>query len=523
VTTVRSLVCFGVLAMLAEATLSCKGLERSAPARPLSSRAAVAKPTATPAASSSSPRPPASALPPAAALDGGPRIYAKTRFVWVYPEPDASKQWLGYLRTGGSVRLLSTRPRSGPGCAAFYEVEPRGFVCGDGPRATLDREDPIYRALLPFAAKTDTPWPHRYGESLGLVRYFNAPTPDLQRLREGERRSQRAEIEKARAGEVPASLVGVDLSVPDGAAPELPPLPVTVFEDRKELKRRSTVAYSAEARFGDRAFLLSSDFAWVPKDRVRPYPQVAFHGVELGAQIKLPLAFFRKNERRQFRRRGAGSFSAENESFPRLSRVQLTGASERADKDRFFETTLPDIWLRESDAVIPTPSATTPWGATVNAQDDSGRAPKGRASWIEVSIEGGWLLAYEGTRPVYVTLVSPGRGGLAQPGEDPLARGATPTGAYPISGKFVGSTMVAPGELIHSDVPFAQNIVGPYALHAAYWHDNWGNPQSGGCINLSPIDAKWMFGFTDPKLPDGWAGVRWVPEKGPATLVVLHR
>jgi hypothetical protein len=83
--------------------------------------------------------------------------------------------------------------------------------------------------------------------------------------------------------------------------------------------------------------------------------------------------------------------------------------------------------------------------------------------------------------------------------------------------------MVAPDELIHSDVPFAQNIVGPYALHAAYWHDNWGNPQSGGCINLSPIDAKWMFDFTEPKLPEGWAGVRWVPEKGPATLVVLHR
>jgi hypothetical protein len=453
----------------------------------------------------------------------GPRIYAKTRFVWVYPEPDAGGQWLGYLRTGGSARLRSERPRPGPGCAAFYEVEPRGFVCGDGPRATLDPQDPIYRALLPYAAKTDTPWPHQYGESLGLVRYFSAPTPEVQKLREGERHSQLREIARARAGDVPPSLLGVDLSVPDAPAPVLPPLPVTVFEDRKELKRRSTVAYSAEARFGDRAFLLSSDFAWVPKDRVRPYPHIAFSGVRLDAEHKLPLAFFRSKDKPRFRRQSDGSFATEGEPFARLSQVGLTGKSESVERVRYLETTLPGVWLRESDAVVPRPSATTPWGARTNADDDTGRAPKGRATWIEVSIEGGWLLAFEGTRPAYATLISPGRGGLAQPGEDPLSRSATPSGAYPISGKFVGSTMVAPGELIHSDVPFAQNIVGPYALHAAYWHDNWGNPQSGGCINLSPIDAKWMFDFTEPKLPEGWAGVRWVPEKGPATLVVLHR
>jgi hypothetical protein len=66
-------------------------------------------------------------------------------------------------------------------------------------------------------------------------------------------------------------------------------------------------------------------------------------------------------------------------------------------------------------------------------------------------------------------------------------------------------------------------LVGPYALHGAYWHDNWGNPQSGGCINLSPIDAKWLFDFTEPKLPPGWHGVRWIPSEGPATIVVLHR
>jgi hypothetical protein len=409
------------------------------------------------------------------------------------------------------------------GCAAFYEVEPRGFVCGDGRRATLDAQDPIYRALLPYAAKTDSPWPHRYAESLGLVRYFSAPTPELQKMREGDLRAHLRNLESARAGEMPASLAGVDLGLPDALPPEIPPLPVTVFEDRKELKRRSTVAYSAEARFGERAFLLSADFAWVPKDRVRPYPQVSFRGLRLGVDAKLPLAFFRAENRRPFRRTAAGKFEVDAEPFARLSHVELSGVSERVEGQRYLETTRAGLWVRETDAVVPRPAARTPWGAAVNADDSSGRAPKGRASWIEISIEGGWLLAFEGTRPIYATLVSPGRGGLARPGEDPLERSATPGGTYPISGKFVSSTMVAPGELVHSDVPFAQNIVGPYALHSAYWHDNWGNPQSGGCINLSPIDAKWLFDFTDPKLPEAWYGVRWVPEQGPATRVVLHR
>jgi lipoprotein-anchoring transpeptidase ErfK/SrfK len=32
-----------------------------------------------------------------------------------------------------------------------------------------------------------------------------------------------------------------------------------------------------------------------------------------------------------------------------------------------------------------------------------------------------------------------------------------------------------------------------YALHGAYWHNNFGHPMSHGCVNL-PVDvSKWMF------------------------------
>lgn len=36
------------------------------------------------------------------------------------------------------------------------------------------------------------------------------------------------------------------------------------------------------------------------------------------------------------------------------------------------------------------------------------------------------------------------------------------------------------------------------ALHAAYWHNDFGRPKSRGCINLRPEDAKWLFRWTQP-------------------------
>jgi lipoprotein-anchoring transpeptidase ErfK/SrfK len=66
-----------------------------------------------------------------------------------------------------------------------------------------------------------------------------------------------------------------------------------------------------------------------------------------------------------------------------------------------------------------------------------------------------------------------------------------------------------------------QNFSGPYALHTAYWHDDWGDGASGGCVNLSPLDARYLFDFTEPRVPPGWHAVRR-EAGGPTTRVVLH-
>src|SRR5690606_29854260 len=154
----------------------------------------------------------------------------------------------------------------------------------------------------------------------------------------------------------------------------------------------------------------------------------------------------------------------------RLSWVQLTDERIAVD-DAEYVKAVDGSWLSVEDAVIPEPRLETPWGAPLYGEDETGKAPKGRGTWIQVSILGGWLVAFEGTKPVFATLMSPGKGGAPHGKIPTLETASTPTGWFKITGKFVTSTMIAPNDLVHSAVPWAQNFSGPYALHGAYWHN----------------------------------------------------
>lgn len=414
-------------------------------------------------------------------------MYVKNRFVFVRPRPDVNADWLGFLWFGASVALRgAAAPVRGPGCATFYAIEPMGFVCVDEKQATLSANDPVFEAVSAYAPRLDQAAPHRYAESLGA-----------------ELRTE----------------------VPGGASewPALPKLPAFFHEARRRLLPLSTLAYVEERQHDGQPWLLSADLLWLEKKQASLYPEITFHGVELGREWQLPLAFFRKAGARKFRRLGPKKFEKTDGAFALHDVVSLTDRVEVERGERYFQTVVAEDWVREQDAVLPTPRSLTPWGARVGQEDHTGRGPKDpRQTWIEVSVLGGWLLAFEGTKPVFATLISAGRGGIPQEGKNTLEISATPLGTWPISGKLATVTLEAPGEYVHSEVPWTQNFQKPYAIHSAYWHDNWGNLASGGCINVSPIDGKWLFDFSEPKLPRGWHAVRWQPATGAPTLLVVH-
>ncbi len=117
--------------------------------------------------------------------------------------------------------------------------------------------------------------------------------------------------------------------------------------------------------------------------------------------------------------------------------------------------------------------------------------------WVEVLLSQQTLVAYEGARPVFATLVSTGRW-----------RHQTPRGLFRVRTKVAMATMnnqKGAGELYRvDDVPWIQYFLQGYALHGTYWHNGFGRTRSHGCINLSPKDARWLFGWAPPHLRPGW-------------------
>ncbi len=136
--------------------------------------------------------------------------------------------------------------------------------------------------------------------------------------------------------------------------------------------------------------------------------------------------------------------------------------------------------------------------------------------WIEVVIEHQSLVAYEGTEPVYMTMISTGD-----------KKHPTKYGIFRIWWKKAQTDMTSgmgASEFYRvDDVPWAQFFWRGQALHAAYWHNEFGTRKSHGCINLSPIDAKWLYDWTAPTVPPGWLNRR-ANERHPGTLMrVRHK
>ena len=119
-----------------------------------------------------------------------------------------------------------------------------------GRTATLDHDDPIVRQLERYGPDTASPWPFRYGESLGAPRYTSLPTAAEQRRAEWDLADHTAKVGRARAAKtdderraVDADLVGVDLEPAGKGPPELLPVDPFVRENRDRIAKGPTVAW----------------------------------------------------------------------------------------------------------------------------------------------------------------------------------------------------------------------------------------------------------------------------------------
>lgn len=134
--------------------------------------------------------------------------------------------------------------------------------------------------------------------------------------------------------------------------------------------------------------------------------------------------------------------------------------------------------------------------------------------WIEIDLSDQRLTAHQGDTIFLESLISSGLWNKTPPGE------------YRIWYK-IRSTKMSGGVRGHSsyyylpNVPFAMFFFGDYGIHGTYWHNNFGNPMSHGCVNAPTSIAEKLFYWSDPQLPPGINAMR-SSESVPGTTVIVH-
>ncbi|MBE7556569.1 MAG: L,D-transpeptidase family protein [Anaerolineales bacterium] len=129
--------------------------------------------------------------------------------------------------------------------------------------------------------------------------------------------------------------------------------------------------------------------------------------------------------------------------------------------------------------------------------------------WIEVDVTNQKVTAWEGDVPVMSFTVSTG-----------LPNTPTVLGKFNIYWKLTSTLMVGSNYYL-PEVPYTMYFYAGYALHGTYWHSNFGQPMSHGCVNLETGQAKQLFEWANPILPPGQTEVV-ASANNPGTLVVVH-
>lgn len=134
--------------------------------------------------------------------------------------------------------------------------------------------------------------------------------------------------------------------------------------------------------------------------------------------------------------------------------------------------------------------------------------------WIEIDLSEQRLKAHDGQRVVYNFLVSTGKWGR------------TPTGTYHVYQKLKYTKMSGGSRELHTyyylpNVPYVMYFYKGFGMHGTYWHQNFGQPMSHGCINLATPDAEKLFYWSSPVLPEGQKVVQ-ATKDNPGIKVVIH-
>jgi lipoprotein-anchoring transpeptidase ErfK/SrfK len=463
-----------------------------------------------------------------------------------WPESGKGAKRLGYLRHGAIVSGYEHRVVNEDCKEGWVELSPIGYVCGKALASELT--SPKIR-LAPKQPDRDAGMPYRYGVNVqdGTPLYrrvlsmddrkkyepWLVPAKAAEDDGEGGEAIEKGESSEPEENARPARKASAFADAgPDGGRPKL-----------KALKGRGVLVRSMARGFYlalDRAFNAGGARWWrtsfgfaVPFERIMLQSGVTKHAgawfeavpvesdetdagtfadadaadAEAGAPRMTPtVGFVKVGYARKLNVTDDQKKVTWGPELPKRSAVLLDGRTATVTGVTYHHTSA-GFWVRMMDLMLAQPSS------PADLRPDE--------KWIDVDLTRQALVAFEGTRAVFATLISSGR----RNPEDKEHDFPTPTGSFRIREKHVTTTMdgdvASDGPYSIEDVPWVMYFQGSYAFHGAFWHDAFGNKRSHGCVNMAPDDARTLFGWVDPVLPEGWHGA-FSSDDNAGTRVVVH-
>jgi hypothetical protein len=526
---------------------------------------ATAKPSAVasaaPAPSASAPALSASGLPIEKPYSG-PLLGALGLQTAVYAKPEGGKKILGYIRLGGKVPVDTAVVKdAGSKCSAgWYHLVDGGYVCAKW--GTLDLNNPqVKLGITPPALEDVLPYKYAFNTAHGTPLYRSVPSkeemlkyePYLEAAKRAKKKADREKEKEAAAasggGSAPsedakqaeptedgtgdkagalakAEAVGIldgDAGAP--AAEEKPwwqqpsdkskPLKIKLSdleEDSdstiaKRMVKGFFVAVDKPFGWNGRSWYKTTGGLVAPSDRMVIIKAPTTQGIDFPEGVK-QIGFITATKASKYDFDSDQKKISVNGAAPRFTAVGLTGAT-TTNKTIVYRQTTEGWWMKAIDGTI-----------TEQGPRPADLAPGEK--WIDVNLTRKTMVALEGDKPIFATLISPGKKSSIKEKDH-----STIQGTFRIREKHIAVTMDGDGkaasDLPYSieDVPYVQYFEGSYALHAAFWHNNFGHEMSHGCVNLSPLDAKRVFFWSEPHLPRGWHAV-WSTPENRGTIVVVH-
>lgn len=134
---------------------------------------------------------------------------------------------------------------------------------------------------------------------------------------------------------------------------------------------------------------------------------------------------------------------------------------------------------------------------------------------IRINLTDQTLSCFEGKREVYFCRVSTGGGEFATPSGDFVTW--RKTFSIHMAAGTVDAGYDTPG------VSWSTFFIGTgVAIHATFWHNQFGEKRSHGCVNTRPEDAKWIFRWTTPYVTLEDSDIQWTDWRNGSTKVTVE-